>query len=93
MILKPLGNRVVIKVVEAEEKTQSGIILAGSPKESPKVAEIIGISKDILNDDDKKDIIKIGNKVIFSEYAGTKVDIDGKELIVIDLDDVLAIVE
>lgn len=93
MIIKPLGERVVIKILEAEEKTQSGIVLPGSAKEKPQMAEVIAIGTGILNDDKKKDEINVGDKVIFSKYAGTEVKMDGNEFTILKLEEVLAIVE
>ena len=93
MNLRPLGDRVVIKKVEAEEKTKSGIVLPGSAKEQPQIAQVMAIGQDITNDEEKKDQIKIGDKVIFSQYSGTEVKIDGVELTVLKLEDVLAVVE
>ena len=71
MKLRPLGDRVVIKKVEAEEKTKSGIVLPGSAKEQPQIAEVLAIGEDITKDEEKKDQIKVGDKVIFSQYSGT----------------------
>jgi len=93
MKLRPLGDRVVIKVVEAEEKTKSGIVLPSSAKEQPKMAEVVAIGSDILNDEKKKDQIKVKDKVIFSKYAGTEVKIDGEEYTILKLNDILAVVE
>ena len=93
MKVKPLGERVVIKMVEAEEKTKSGIVLTGAAKEKPQVAEVIAIGAGITADEKKKDEIKIGDKVIFSKYSGTEVKLDGEEVIVIKLEDILAVVE
>ncbi|NLY46268.1 MAG: co-chaperone GroES [Tissierella sp.] len=93
MNLRPLGDRVVIKKVEVEEKTKSGIVLPGSAKEEPQMAEVVAVGSDILNDEKKKDQIKVGDKVIFSKYAGTEVKIDGEELNVLKLSDILAVVE
>ncbi|NLW22637.1 MAG: co-chaperone GroES [Tissierellia bacterium] len=93
MNLKPLGDRVVIKIVEAEEKTKSGIVLPSTAKEQPQMAEVIAIGPDILNDEKKKDQIKVGDKVIFSKYAGTEVKIDGEEYTILKLNDILAVVE
>lgn len=93
MKLRPLGDRVVIKKVEAEEKTKSGIVLPGSAKEQPQIAEVLAIGEDITKDEEKKDQIKVGDKVIFSQYSGTTVKIDGEEVTVLKLEDVLAIVE
>lgn len=93
MKLKPLGDRVVIKLVEAEEKTKSGIVLPSSAKEQPQMAEVIAIGADIINDEKKKDQIKVNDKVIFSKYAGTEVKIDGQEYTILKLNDILAVVE
>lgn len=93
MKLKPLGERLVIELVEAEEKTASGIVLPSSAKEQPQFAEVLEISDEILNDEKKKDQVKVGDKVIYSKYAGTEVKLDGRELTVIKLNDVLAVVE
>lgn len=93
MNLRPLGKRVVIKKVEVEEKTKSGIVLPSSAKEQPQMAEVIAVGTEILNDDKIKDEIKVGDKVIFSKYAGTEVKIDNDELTILKLDEVLAIVE
>lgn len=93
MNLRPLGERVVIKKVEAEEKTKSGIVLPSSAKEQPQIAEVLAVGADIVNDEKKKDEIKVGDKVIFSQYAGTEVKIDGEEVTVLKLEDILAIVE
>ncbi|WP_326910474.1 co-chaperone GroES [Sedimentibacter sp. MB31-C6] len=93
MTVKPLGERVVIKMIEAEEKTKSGIVLPGSAKEKPQVAEVLAIGSGITSDEKKKDEIKVGDKVIFSKFAGTEVKIDGEELIIIKLSDILAVAE
>lgn len=93
MNLKPLGDRVVIKLVEVEEKTKSGIVLPSSAKEQPQMAEIVAIGADILNDEKKKDQIKVNDKVIFSKYAGTEVKMDGTEYTILKLSDILAVVE
>ncbi|HBH12749.1 MAG: 10 kDa chaperonin [Clostridiales bacterium 38_11] len=93
MNIKPLGNRVVIKVLEAEEKTQSGIVLPGSAKEKPQMAEVLAVGAGILADEKKKDDIKIGDKVIFSKYAGTEVKMDNNEYTILKLEDILAVVE
>ncbi len=93
MNVKPLGERVVIKMIEAEEKTKSGIVLTGTAKEKPQIAEVLAVGAGIASDEKKKDEIKVGDKVIFSKFAGTEVKIDGEELIVIKLADILAVVE
>lgn len=93
MNLRPLGDRVVIKKVEVEEKTKSGIVLPGSAKEEPQMAEVVAVGSDILNDEKKKDQIKVGDKVIFSKYAGSEIKVDGEELNILKLSDILAVVE
>lgn len=93
MNLRPLGDRLVIKKLAAEEKTTSGIIIPDSAKEQPQMAEVMAIGNDITNDDKKKDQIKIGDKVIFSQYAGTEVKLDGEELTILKLTDILAVVD
>ena len=85
MKLKPLADRVVIKLVEAEEKTKSGIILTGAAKEKPEVAEVDG--KEITM------TVKKGDKVITSKYSGTEVKVDGEEYTIVRQGDILAIVE
>lgn len=94
MTLKPLSDRVVIKMVEAEETTASGIILTGSAKEKPQVAEVLAVGPGGVVDG--KEIVmqvKPGDKVITSKYSGTEVKIDGEELIVVRQNDILAVVE
>lgn len=93
MNLKPLGDRVVIKKVEAEEKTKSGIVLPSSAKEQPQMAEVVAVGDDITKDEKKKDQIKAGDTVIFSKYAGTEIKLDGEELTILKLSDILAVVE
>ena len=94
MKLKPLADRVVIKLVEAEEKTKSGIILTGAAKEKPEVAEVIEVGPGGVAD--RKEItmtVKKGDKVITSKYAGTEVKVDGEEYTIVRQGDILAIVE
>ncbi|NLJ78457.1 MAG: co-chaperone GroES [Tissierellia bacterium] len=93
MNLKPLGDRVVIKKLEAEERTKSGIVLPSSAKEQPQMAEVVAIGDDITKDDKKKDQIKVSDKVIFSQYAGTEVKIEDEEYTILKLNDILAVVE
>lgn len=94
MTLKPLSDRVVIKMVEAEETTASGIILAGSAKEKPQVAEVLSVGPGGMVDG--KEVVmqvKPGDKVITSKYSGTEVKIDGEELIIVRQGDILAVVD
>lgn len=94
MNLRPLGDRLIIKKVEVEEKTQSGIVLPDSAKKAPQIAEVIAVSEDILNNDKKKDQVKVGDKVVYSEYAGTEIELDDEEKVtILKLTDILAVVE
>lgn len=94
MTLKPLSNRVVIKFVEAEEKTQSGIILTASAQEKPQIAEVVAIGPGKIEDGKLTPVtVKVAQKVIASKYAGTTVKIDGVEYTILSEDDILAIVE
>ncbi len=95
MNIKPLADRVVIKLLEAEEKTQGGIFLTASAQEKPQVAEVLAIGPGKLNDDGTRTPveIKVGDKVIASKYAGTQVKIEGVEYTIISEKDVLAVIE
>ncbi len=95
MTIKPLADRVVIKMTEAEETTKSGIILAGNAKEKPQVAEVTAVGEGKYDDNGKfvPMNVKVGDKVLISKYAGTEVKIDGVEYTILRQDDILAIVE
>ena len=94
MSIKPLADRVVIKIVEAEETTKSGIILAGSAKEKPQVAEVMAVGPGGMVDGNQIDMyVKVGDKVITSKYSGTEVKIDGEEYTIVRQSDILAVVE
>ena len=94
MKLKPLGDRVVLKMVESEETTKSGIILTGSAKEKPQVAEVVAVGPGGMIDGEVvKMEVKVGDHVITSKYSGTEVKIDGEELLVVKQGDILAIVD
>ena len=94
MKIKPLADRVVIKMVEAEEKTKSGIILTGSAKEQPQMAEVIEVGPGGMVDGKEiKMEVKAGDRVIFSKYAGTEVKVDGEEMMILNERDILAVVE
>ena len=93
MQVKPLGDRVVIKNVESEETTKSGIILTGAAKEKPQMAEVLAVGPG--GNVDGKEVtmhVKAGQKVIYSKYAGTEVKLDGQELIIVRQSDILAVV-
>ena len=94
MKIKPLGDRVVIKNLEAEETTRGGIILTNSAKEKPVMAEVLAVGPG-GNVDGKEIVMHVaeGQKVIYSKYAGTEVKLDGEEYIIVRQSDILAIVE
>jgi len=94
MIIKPLGDRVVIKMLEGEETTKSGIVLPGSAKEKPQIAEVIAVGPGgIVNGEKVVMELKAGDSVLISQYSGTEVKIDNKEYTILKQDDILAIVE
>ena len=94
MIVKPLGDRVVIKNVEMEETTKSGIVLTGAAKEKPQMAEVLAVGPGgVVDGKEVKMQVAVGQKVIYSKYAGTEVKLDGKEMIIVRQSDILAIVE
>lgn len=94
MKLKPLSDRVVIKMVEAEETTKSGIILAGAAKEKPQVAKVIAVGPGGVVDGKEVEMtVSVGQKVITSKYSGTEVKIDGEEYMIVRVGDILAVVE
>ena len=91
MNIKPLADRVVIKMLEAEETTKSGIILAGSAKEKPQVAEVIAVGPGgVVDGKEVKMEVAVGDRVIMSKYAGTEVKLDGEEVIILRQSDILA---
>ena len=94
MTIKPLADRVVIKMTEAEETTKSGIILAGSAKEKPQIAEIIEVGPGgMVNGHEVTMYVQKGQKVLLSKYSGSEVKIDGQEYTFVRQSDILAIVE
>jgi len=92
--LRPLGDKILIKRVEAESKTKSGIVLPDAAKEKPKRGKILSVGPGRRND--KGELIapsvKVGDEVIFTSYAGTEIKLDGEELMIMTEDDVLAVV-
>ena len=94
MTIKPLADRVVIKLVEAEEKTKTGIILTASAQEKPQVAEVVAVGPGGMVDGHEVTmVVEVGQKVITSKYAGTEVKADGVEYNIVRQSDILAIVE
>ena len=93
MTIKPLFDKVVVKSIEAEEKTASGIILPGTAQEKPQMAEVIAVGPGGLVDG--KDVtmqVKVGDKVLYSKHAGSEFKLDGNEVIILRQNDILAIV-
>ena len=94
MKLKPLADRVVLKMVETEETTKSGIILTSAAKEKPSVAQVVEVGPGgIVDGNEVKMTVKAGDKVITSKYSGTEIKLDGEEYIIVRQSDNLAIVE
>lgn len=88
--IKPLADRVVIKKLEAEEKTQGGLILTSAAKEKPQLAEVVAVgpgTKEVTME------LKVGDKVVFSKYGGTEIKYEGEEYTIMRQDDILAVVE
>lgn len=93
-MLKPLGERLVLKKAEKEENvTKGGLVLPSSAKEESNVAEVIAVAKEIETDEKTSGQIKVGDKVVYSKYAGSEFEIDGEEVIVIKYEDILAVIE
>lgn len=92
-MLKPLGDRVVIRVLEQEEKTASGIFLPDTAKEKPSQGEVVAVGPGKLQDDGKRVAldVKVGDKIIFSKYAGTEVKFEGTKYLIVSERDILAI--
>lgn len=94
MNIKPLGDRVVIKRLEAEETTKSGIIVTGTAKEKPQEAEVVAVGPGAIVDGKRTEMeVKVGDKVLYSKYAGTEVKFEGEEYTILRQDDILAVVE
>lgn len=94
MKIRPLADRVVIKKVEAEEKTASGIVLPGAAKEQPQIAEVVEVGPGgIVDGKEVKMELKVGDKVIYSKYAGTEVKLEGQEYTILKQNEILAVVE
>ncbi|MBQ6706680.1 MAG: co-chaperone GroES [Clostridia bacterium] len=94
MSIKPLADRVVIKMVEAEETTKSGIILTGAAKEKPQVAEVVAVGPG--GNVEGKEVtmyVSVGDRVLTSKYSGTEIKLDGQEYIIVRQNDILAVVE
>ncbi len=94
MTIRPLGDKVVIKMVETEETTKSGIVLPGTAKEKPQYAEVVAVGPGgIVDGKDVKMEVKVGDKVLLSKYAGTEVKLDGCEYTILRQSEILAILD
>lgn len=93
MKLKPIGDKIILKKLKAEEKTAGGIVLPDSAKEAPQYAEIVAIGPEILNNEEKSKQISVGDKVVYGKFAGTEIKLDDEEYIICKLADLLAIAE
>lgn len=94
MKLVPLGDKIVLKQFEAEETTKSGIVLPGQAKEKPQEAEVLAVGPGgNIDGKEVKMQVKVGDKVIYSKYSGTEVELDHEEYIIVKQSDILAIVE
>ena len=94
MKLVPLGDRVVLKQLVAEETTKSGIVLTGQAKEKPQEAEVIAVGPGgVVDGKEVKMEVSVGQKVIYSKFAGTEVKLEGEEFIIVRQSDILAVVE
>ena len=94
MNIKPLADRIVRKMTEAEDTTKSGLILASASKEKPQIAEVVAVGPGGMVDGEKIDMyLKVGDKVLLSKYAGTEVKVDDVEYTILRQSEVLAIVE
>lgn len=94
-VLKPLGDRVILEVTKEEEQTVGGIVLAGSAKEKPQTAKVVAVGTGRILDNGTKEemTLKVGDVVVFDKYAGTQVEYEGQEYLVMHEKDVLAIVD
>lgn len=94
MAIKPLFDKVVIKAIEANEKTASGIVLPGTAKEKPQLATVVAVGPGgIIDGKEVKMQVKVGDTVLFSKYAGSEFKIDGEEVVIVRQADILAVIE
>lgn len=94
MTIKPLFDKVVIKAIETNEKTASGIVLPGAAKEKPQLAQVIAVGPGgVIDGNDVKMQVKVGDTVLYSKYAGSEFKVDGEEVVIVSQSDILAIVE
>ncbi|MFZ5354331.1 MAG: co-chaperone GroES [Bacillota bacterium] len=93
MNIKPLGDRVILRVIESEETTKSGIVLPGTAKEKPMQGEILAVGSGEMIEGKKVPLeVKVGDRVIYSKYAGTEIKMDGNEYLIVRQSDILAVI-
>jgi len=94
MALQPVGDRILVRVLDAEEKTKGGIVLPDTAKEKPQQGEVIAVGKGkVLDDGQMKPLeVKIGDKVLFGKYSGTEISHEGEDYLILKEEDVLAVV-
>lgn len=94
-MLRPLGDRVVIELIEAEEKTSSGIVLPGSAQEKPQEGKVIAVGNGVVGDNGQRTELEVkqGDRIIFSKYAGTELKYEGNEYLILRENDILAVLE
>ena len=93
MKLRPLDDKIVIKKIEKEETTASGLVLPSSAKEESNIAEVVATGNKLDTDEDMKGLVKVGDKVIFSKYAGNDIELDKEKYTIIKFQDILAVIE
>ena len=95
MNFKPLGDRALVKIVEREEKTPSGIVLPDTAKEKPQTAEVVSVGEGKLDKDGQRVPLEVsqGDVIVFAKYSGTEINLDGEDYMILDGDDILGVVE
>ncbi|MDQ3386945.1 MAG: co-chaperone GroES [Actinomycetota bacterium] len=95
MKFKPLGARALVKMVEREEKTASGIVLPDTAKEKPQIAEVVAVGEGKLSDDGERVPVEVseGDRIVFAKYSGTEIKLDDQEYMILDSEDILGVVE
>ncbi len=95
MNFKPLGDRALVKIVEREEKTPSGIVLPDTAKEKPQTAEVVSVGEGKLDKDGQRVPLEVsqGDVIVFAKYSGTEISLDGEDYMILDGDDILGVVE
>ncbi len=95
IMIKPLGDRIVIKVIEDTEQTSGGIFIPDSAKEKPQRGEVVAVGQGKLNDKNERQPmdVKVGDKILYAKYAGTDVKVDGAEYKILSVSDALAVIE